>query len=239
MKGKEAAEVEDDRSAHKRGSTSTCRFLVDLARPRAVPAQPVAQTLTKLFHRAWGATSAAHRGQEPPRRRARRQCRAGAAPAAGGPHRTGRRGLSRAWKAWNPRSIKNIDARAVVGGPRATFLIVGGHCSCVDGQLCGHGGIFRLFRLVIAPSRKTSLQETRREARADLRRDTFPRAAGATYCRAGAPGTPWWVGVEPPGEQSEHRPPGPPPGTTGRLSVGRLQQVFSWCSKAKTPADGD
>jgi hypothetical protein len=49
----------------------------------------------------------------------------------------------------------------------------------------------------------------------DLRRDTFPRAAGATYCRAGAPGTPWWVGVEPPGEQSEHRPPGPPPGTSG------------------------
>jgi len=123
MKGKEAAEVEDDRSAHKRGSTSTCRFLVDLARPRAVPAQPVAQTLTKLFHRAWGATSAAHRGQEPPRRRARRQCRAGAAPAAGGPHRTGRRGLSRAWKAWTPRSSKNIDARAVAAdGPAGCQL---------------------------------------------------------------------------------------------------------------------
>jgi len=25
----------------------------------------------------------------------------------------------------------------------------------------------------------------------DLSRDTFPRAAGATYCRAGAPGAPW------------------------------------------------
>ena len=30
----------------------------------------------------------------------------------------------------------------------------------------------------------------------DTKRDTFPRPAGEKYGRAGAPGAPWWVGIE-------------------------------------------